>query len=347
MKLCTTGITCLLVAALLTATTAPLPAQSSCADVVGNLHTRTTALNNQAQINSANFLRDEVVGPALGAAKRTLEGAGDPTVAAYNQIQDARQKAQAWIDRLNSFDAFFTRLKDCMAKNCNMLDFIKAENAKSRIAEAAQDKLNEWVQSLGDNGITAAAERVNKVSSIVRDTVSAAQGIAMDGVTGAVTCMNQFVQSTPPASADTVNLGTSPTGTTAPPSSSGPSFGKILGWTSVFGVAIVGGAYVAQQAADLAEYSTPTGTSTGSPPVTTTPASGGSTANYRYMNWNCNGGSQCTTVLGANTGSVGPFCTVAACSAYQQNQFPSLACTTQPQYPIRSGPSGGRACSDQ
>jgi hypothetical protein len=130
-------------------------------------------------------------------------------------------------------------------------------------------------------------------------------------------------------------------------SGSGPSIGKILGWTTLLGGAAIGGVYVAQQAAALEDYSTPTGTSVGTTTGTTT--TGGSTANYRYANWNCSG-PQCASLFGGNfRGSAGPFCTVAACNAYQQSQFPSGVCTTSPQNPIPAGyaPSGGRACQDQ
>ena len=65
---------------------------------------------------------------------------------------------------------------------------------------------------------------------------------------------------------------TQPTQPTTP--ASGPSMGKILGWSSVFGVAIAGGAYVAQQAAALADDSYTTTTST-----TTTPSNQQPTGN--------------------------------------------------------------------
>jgi len=332
--------------AAITALALPPPVLTqTCAQVVQNLQTRTAALNNEATTNSANFLRDELVGPALGSAKRVLEG--DPTVGAYNRVQDARDKAQAWIDRLNSFDAFFQRLKQCGETNCNMFEFIKEENARSRLAESLQEKLNEWVQSLGDNGVTAAAERVNKISSIVKNAVSGAQGIAQDGITGAVSCMGQYMQTAQAAQAGAVDPTSTPAGT-APAGRSGgggSGIGKILGWTTLLGGAAIGGVYVAQQAAALEEdysYTTPTTTTTTTPTVSPS-------ANYRYANWNCSG-PQCAAVFGGNfRGSAGPFCTLAACNAYQQSQFPSGVCTTQPQNPIPAGyaPSGGRACSDR
>jgi hypothetical protein len=349
MKLRKTGITFLLGAAITSATPAPVLAQS-CAEVVANLQVKTAALNNEARLNSADFLRDELVGPALDTAKRTLAGSGDPTVAAYNQVQDAREKAQAWIDRLNSYDGFVTRLQECHATSCNMLDFVNRENVLSRLAGAAQDKLNEWVQSLADSGITAAAERVNKVSSIVKNTLSGAQGIAEGGVTGAVNCMNQYVQNAAIARADAVDTGSSTPGVTAPPRS-GSGVGKIIGMTALLGGAAVAGVLVASAASDLEDFSsigTPVGTPVGSPPTSTTPPS--STANFRYGNWNCGASTQCAANFGSATGSIGPMCTQALCDDFVRGNPSSngTTCTVQPIHtPVRNGPAPGRACIDQ
>lgn len=338
MTLSKTGITCLLVAAFVTPATVPLSAQPSCAQVVEKMHARTTALNTQAQINNANMLRDEVVGPALGEAQRTLESRGEVSLAAYNQIQDAVQKAQAWIDRLNAFDTFFTRLKQCGETGCNMFKFIEDEKARARFAESVQQKLNDWVQSLGDSGVTAAAERVNKVSGIVRETASSAQEIGMEGATGAVNCMSQFVRTPPTASGDPVNLGGAP----AAPASSGPSIGKILGYTALFTGALIGGAYAAMPAEETGYLSSPAPTTSNQ--STSPPAS--STANYRFGNWNC-GGPQCTQVYGGNsTGSVGPFCTPEACAAWARADG-ARSCSAQRQFALFTGPPAGRPCSDQ
>lgn len=324
------------------------PAQAAaqtCSEVVAKLLTRTAALNNEAQINSANFLRDEVVGPALEAAKRTLDGTGDPTVAAYNLIQDAREKAQALLDRLNSYDAFFTRLIECQKNGCNMFKFIEDEKARSRLAEAAQDKLNEWVQSLGDSGITAAAERVNKAASIVKNAVSGAQGIAQDGITDAVSCMGQYMQTAQAARADLIDPGATAPGVSAPPPSSGSGLGKALGFTALLGGAVAGGLFVASAVSDLEDYSSIT-TPTGSPVTVTSPPTSNptSSANYRYVNWNCGASTQCAAVFGSVTGSIGPICTQALCEAFLR-QGGNSSCTVQPIYtPVRTGPAPGTPC---
>ena len=349
MNLRKTGLTLLLGAAITSAAPAPLLAQT-CSQVVANLQARTAALNNEARVNSANFLLDELVGPALERAKRTLDGTGDPTVAAYNQVQDAREKAQAWIDRLNSYDAFFSRLVECGKSGCNMFKFIEDEKKRSQLAEAAQDKLNEWVQSLGDNGITAAAERVNKVAGIVKNTVATAQGIAQDGITGAVSCMGQYVQTAQAARADQIDPGVTAPGATTPPPSSGGGIGKALGMTALLGGAAVAGLWAASAVSDLEDYgsiTTPTGAPVTSPsPPTSNPAPT-SSANYRYGNWNCGASTQCAAVFGNATGSVGPICTQALCDDFIRVNGGNSTCTTQPLYVVRNGPAPGTPCINQ
>jgi hypothetical protein len=160
----------------------------------------------------------------------------------------------------------------------------------------------------------------------------------------------QQVQNSPQPIASTEMARTAPTA--APPPApieiprvpSGPSMGKILGWTTLLGGAVVGGVYVAGQAAALAEeysYTAPTTT------TTTTTSTGSSTANYTYGNWNCNGGAQCTQVYGGQpTGSVGPFCIASACATWRQGET-ARTCTSQPLYTMRGFPPAGQACANQ
>ena len=324
MKLRKSGITFLLGTAIASATPAPVLAQT-CAEVVGSLQARTAALNNEARVNSANFLLDELVGPALERAKRTLAGSGDPTVAAYNQVQDAREKVQAWIDRLNSFDAFMTRLKECHATGCNMFKFLEDDKARSRLAEAAQEKLDQWVQSLGDSGITAAAERVNKVSSIVKNTLSGAQGIAQDGITDAVSCMDRYVQTAQAAQADPIDPGVTAPGVSAPPPAGGSSVGKIVGWTALTGGAILAGAYAASQVEPI-----DLGTTTGSSNTTTTrnnnPAPVGNTAaTIGLGTFNC-GSANATSNFRSCVGSIN----VRAGTLIGARQGTTISAVTQP-----------------
>ena len=72
-------------------------------------------------------------------------------------------------------------------------------------------------------------------------------------------------------------------------------------------------------------------------PTCTPPASG---TNY-YANYNCNGQSQCIADMGYNTGSAGPFCTIASCNDWL-NQFIAGNCTTSPTYAITN--SAGSTC---
>ena len=103
------------------------------------------------------------------------------------------------------------------------------ENERTRFAESVRIQLNEWVQLLGDDGISAAAERVNKASSMVSNTISGAQGIAQGGITGAVSCMNQDLQGAQSAEGNAVDRGDSSAPPAQQPSAGGGMSGATIG----------------------------------------------------------------------------------------------------------------------
>ena len=76
-------------------------------------------------------------------------------------------------------------------------------------------------------------------------------------------------------------------------------------------------------------------------PATPTPAP--ATTNV-YANWTCNNQSQCISVLGHNTGSAGPFCSVTACQNWGK-AFILGTCDARPLYPIYNAPTSG-TCSN-
>jgi hypothetical protein len=71
---------------------------------------------------------------------------------------------------------------------------------------------------------------------------------------------------------------------------------------------------------------------THSPPVTTKA--------YFYANWTCNNSSQCIAVMGHNTGSAGPFCSVSTCQTWEKTYIAGT-CDSQPLYPIYNYPPAG------
>lgn len=73
-------------------------------------------------------------------------------------------------------------------------------------------------------------------------------------------------------------------------------------------------------------------------PAPTTPPP--STNSYLYANWTCNNQAQCIAVMGHNTGSAGPFCSVASCQAWEK-AYIAGTCDSQPFYPIYNAPPTG------
>lgn len=342
------GITLLLVAASTLAAPEPVLTQT-CGQMLGNVLDRISTLNNEARADNLNFLRDDVAETVGKAAKRRLEAAGDPTVEAYNHVQEAREKVEAWAARVDSMDGFFTRLRACLApgSGCKLMEFHKLEMQRMKVVEAVREQLNEWVQSLGDGGITAAAERVNKASALVSNVFTGAQGVAQSSITNAVQCMDRYVRDAQTTRADQIDPGVTAPSATPPPPSSGGGIGKALGMTALLGGAAVAGLWAASAVSDLEDYGSVT-TPTGSPVTVTSPSTTNPTsndaANYRYGNWNCGASTQCAAVFGSVTGSIGPICTQALCEQFLR-QGGNSTCTVQPVYtPVRNGPAPGTPC---
>jgi hypothetical protein len=337
MTLSKTASPFLLAIALTWLMPAPVMTQT-CAQLLDNLQARMNTVNAEARANGMNFLRSDVEATLVGAAKRRLEAAGDPTVEAINQVQEARDKVEAWAARMNSFKDFFDRLRSCLTSGCNMLKFLDDEMRRINLVESVRAQLNDWVQSLGDAGISAATERVNKASSLISNTIGGAQGLAESSITGAAQCMGRYVRDAQTSSANPAD----PTAVSTPPPPTGSGMGKMIGVMLAGGAALIGGAYVWQQAEELAIVD-PIGGPVNPPPVTTT-GGGGASANYRYANWNCGSSSQCATVFGASTGSAGPFCTAAGCTDWGRTYGGGVTCTAQPQDVVRTRPNPGVAC---
>ena len=280
MKLRKTGMTLVFSAAMTSALPTTALAQT-CSQTIASLQSKASTLDNEARANNVRFLADEAITPALGAAQRSIDAAGDPTVEAYNQMRDAKAEVEAWAARINSFDGFLSRLKVCMATNCNMLRFLDDENQRMKLVESVRNQVNEWVQSLGNDGITAAAERVNRASAMVSNTASGALGIAQGGATDALNCMNQYLQRTPTGSnGNAVDLGNGPASPAGQrPAAGGGGAGRLIGMGLGIAGAGVAGLFVANELGKIQEEATPTGstTTTTAPP----PSGGGGSVTYR------------------------------------------------------------------
>ena len=320
MTLSKAGITLLLGVAITLAVPTPVHTQN-CAQMLGGVLDRIATLNNDARAANLNFLRDDVAETVGRAAKRRLEAAGDPTVEALNQIQDARDKVEAWAARVDSWAGFFARLSACMKSSCNLAQWHKDEMARMRVVEAVREQLNEWIQSLGDAGISNAVDRVNKAASLVSNVFTGAQGIAHSSVTDAVQCMNGYVRDAQTTKADQVDpTPTSPAGT-APTGGGGGSMGKLLGWTAAAGAAVIGGAYLWEQSIAAQEAAGVTNPQ----PITGPVSNNNSASTVNAAGFNC-GAANSTSSLRSCLGAVN----VRAGTLLGNRQGQTIAVTTTP-----------------
>jgi hypothetical protein len=80
------------------------------------------------------------------------------------------------------------------------------------------------------------------------------------------------------------------------------------------------------------------------PAPTPAPAPAPPAPNWVWANWTCNNVAACIAVRGHNVGSAGPFCSVAACTAWNR-AFGTGTCAAQPAHPVYNGPPAG-TCSN-
>lgn len=322
MTLSKAGITLLLAVAIPLAAPAPVLTQD-CGQTLGNVLDKISTLNNEARANNLNFLRDDVAETAGRAAKRRLEAAGDPSVEALNQIQNARDQVEAWAARVNSMSGFFNRLRACLQSSCNLVEFHKLEMQRINVVESVREQLNAWIQSFGDAGLSSAVDRVNKASSLVSNVFTGAQGIAHSSVTDAVQCMNRYVrdaQTTRTGQTDPVN---SSPGGTAPSGGGGSSMGKLLGWTAAAGAAVIGGAYLWEQSIAAQEAAGVTNQQ----PIITNPVSNNTPSTVGLGTFSC-GAANSTSNLRSCVGAVN----VRAGTLLGSRQGQTISVTTTPSF---------------
>lgn len=71
----------------------------------------------------------------------------------------------------------------------------------------------------------------------------------------------------------------------------------------------------------------------------------GTGGNFYYANWTCGNSSQCATVMGAPSGTAGPFCDETACNAWGKKFIPGgYTCSTTPSKAPSSGPAPNGKC---
>lgn len=242
---------------------------ASCAQVIERLERETQAFDRDVQAQSLDFLKSDVTDTALSGIRRRL--AGKPTSEALFDLKDKKEKFDSWAETVRNAGITLKDLQQCLATpGCSRIEFAKRQH----------QVLARWIQSLGNEAINAATERVNKAASLIQGYATRTLSLAMDSaLTGVNNCTAQFEQSvmstSAPVTTSAPTSGTSPAGT-----GGGSSAGGAGGWIATIAggaAAAVAGVMLADKlfpvedvsSADSARPSSPTSTSTPTPTPTT------------------------------------------------------------------------------
>ena len=301
------------------------------------------------------------------AAKLGITEADKNLVAKASEL--AEQRAEVW----KSFDAGRQGGRELMQANRNLVDDATSLNkvfVNSGIADKTFDALTDHAMK---NPVTAPYAILGKAGRVLIDVAVATGESGIEGryavdldnelnvlrdvrtkmenrittlTTGCLNPKQKLKAEEERQEGEREVARQEPTQTS--PAPSGGGVGKTVKMAAVIGGGLAGGLLLAQSIEDLEELSYPTATTTTTTTTTSPPTSQPSaSANYRYGNWNCGASTQCAAVFGNPTGSVGPFCTAAACTAWGVSHGGNPTCTTSPTFTLRGFPPAGRACSDQ
>ncbi len=316
---------------------------------------------NAAEQDFNSALRDGII--KLGTDQIASAKILRERVQAMNRSGMNAEARRAWLQRIKSIEDFGERLKSGAAvadykalvdKNqAGLVEFMKfvddsgaADIALKGLADMVAPgvggmvvggiKVGLDVAYAGLNGRFTAQEaaqwreNVDRLRSAHRDLVDRVNGYRDDLTSGL--CGPRVAQQTqnsprpiPPAEAAAPPPPPPPPAApvVSAPAPTGPSMGKILGWTALLTGSIVGGAYVYEQAQLLAEetatFSTPT--SSGNPTSTGTPSSSASTITAYQITCTLSSAGTFRNCVGFITATIGP--SVTAGVALIARTFPS------------------------
>jgi hypothetical protein len=226
----------------------PVQAVANCPQVIDQIARDHQAFQRKVADDGMRFLLDDTVSTASAGLTPILADSSDPTLALASKVQTYKEEFESSQARYEKWRVTFKELVTCIdTKGCSLVDMVRRQNKA----------LQEWFESLTDEGTQAAIERVRKASSLLQNYTSRLAGTAQGGMSAAVSCMNQY-QERAHQLAEPVHLGNPPATQPKPeqpkpksppeqpkPKSGGPSTSTLVDLGLAAGGAVVGGAVLA------------------------------------------------------------------------------------------------------
>ena len=244
-----------------------------------------------ARREGIGFLIDDVRRTALDEVGKRLKG--DATADAAREIKARWDEYQSYVDQGKTFQTVASELSRCLRSaqgGClaQIKESVQRHTEATRLAARIGEAVQKWIDSLGNDAISRASERVDRASGILQNFTSRAGNAASVAATqGINSCLRDFDRRVQQAQ----NQVTPATTRTPPPVARQPTKGMSTGTL----VAIVGGIGAAAGTAIYAKgvIADATGTGTG--------GDGGS-SQVRLVNGNA--AIQCSRVGGASLQSL-------------------------------------------
>lgn len=218
-------------------------AQGSCTQEINRQDAALRQFGGEAQREGFGFAADDVGRIALVKMKANLKG--DPTADAYEGFKQEWDKYNGWIEKGKKFQAILDRMSQCLkqSKSGCLNEVMEYNMTADQLLNKSHDAMNKWIESLGNDNITRAAERVERAKGVMEKLTSNAGNLATGAVSGAMNnCLRDFNQRVQQVqSSDPVDLSQA-AGQAAQPPRPGNTGGRSGGASGGSGAASGGGA---------------------------------------------------------------------------------------------------------
>lgn len=192
------------------------------------------------------FVLDDGRRAALDEVSKRLKG--DPTADAAREINARWAEYQAYVDQGRTFQTVASDLSRCLrdgSAGClaQIKESVRRHTEASRLAARIGEAVQKWIDSLGNDAISRAAERVDRARNILENftsrAASTANQSAMQGIDRCLRDFDQRVQQAQNRPAVDTRQPPRPGGGQTPPKK-GMSGGKLAALVGIPAAAAVG-----------------------------------------------------------------------------------------------------------
>lgn len=177
------------------ATPVSLYAQASCTAEMNRQDAALRQFGGEAQREGFGFAADDAGRVALDGMRARLKG--DPTADRYEEFKAEWDKYNGWIEKGKKFQAILDRMGQCLQQGASgcLNELTEFNKASDQLLSKAHEAVNKWIESLGNDNITRAAERVERAKGVMEKLTSNAGNLATGAVSGAMNnCLRDFNQ---------------------------------------------------------------------------------------------------------------------------------------------------------